>query len=202
MPSAQEILEVLNAISNKYEIAAVVWHAIMYFLIILIALRWKPSKRLFLSFFSLPLFSVAFFAWSSGNPFNGTLFTLQAAFVLINGLRASTEKIIFSEKMFVTAGIIMLVFGLVYPHFLETVNIFKYLYASPFGLIPCPTLSVVIGFMLVFRGFGSKHAMLILTAAGLFYGLFGVFKLGVNIDVVLIFGALMMGVGYVRRRFF
>lgn len=195
MPTSNEILEGLQAITNRHEIFAIGWHAVFYVVLFLLAVvKWKPSNRLLLSLLSLPLFSVAGFAWSAGNPFNGILFMVIAVFVLVSGIRANNEKIVVSEMMFIVSGIIMIVFGMVYPHFLETDNVIKYLYASPVGLIPCPTLSVVIGFMLVYRGFGSKYVMMMLVVFGLFYGLFGVFKLGVYVDAVLIFGAVMLGV--------
>lgn len=201
MPTSEEILAGLQAITNKHEIFAIGWHAVFYVVLFLLAVKkWKPSNRLLLSLISLPFYSVAVFAMISGNIFNGTLFMMIASFVFVSGVTASAEKIAVSEMMFTLSGIIMLIFGLAYPHFLETNNILGYLYASPFGLIPCPTLSAVIGFMLVYRGFGSKYAMLVMIVSGLFYGVFGVFKLGVYIDIVLIFGAVMKGVGYVRER--
>jgi hypothetical protein len=60
------------------------------------------------------------------------------------------------------------------------------------GLIPCPTLSVFIGFTLLFHGFGSKKWMLSAALIGLFYGIFGVLRLKVYLDVALIAGALFL----------
>ncbi len=91
----------------------------------------------------------------------------------------------------------MIAFALLYPHFLESGSYIKYLYASPVGLIPCPTLSLLIGFALVYNGFGSNALTISLVVFGLFYGLFGVFRLGVTLDVGLIIGALSLLVGYI-----
>jgi hypothetical protein len=85
----------------------------------------------------------------------------------------------------------MIIFGLIYPHFIKANSIVEYLYASPAGLIPCPTLSILIGFALVFNGFESRPISLTLIIFGLFYGIFGVFKLKVYIDVMLIFGTVV-----------
>ena len=41
-----------------------------------------------------------------------------------------------------------------------------YAYASPFGLLPCPTLSVVIGLTLIFGGLQSTAWSVLLIAAG------------------------------------
>ena len=91
----------------------------------------------------------------------------------------------------------MIIFGLVYPHFIETNSIFRYLYASPVGLIPCPTLSILIGFVLLFNGFGSQSIILAFIVAGLFYGFFGAFKLGVYLDLFLILGTLTLSVKFI-----
>jgi len=99
------------------------------------------------------------------------------------------------------SGIIMILFGLVYPHFLDTHRVIRYLYASPAGLIPCPTLSILIGFVLLFNGLGSQALTLTCILFGLFYGIFGVLKLAVHIDLVLVFGALVLMVMYILSLF-
>jgi len=86
----------------------------------------------------------------------------------------------------------MIIFGWVYPHFLEKSSLINYLYSAPTGLIPCPTLSIVIGFALLFNRFESKAWPLILSVISLFYGLFGIFRLKVMLDAGLLFGALFL----------
>jgi hypothetical protein len=86
----------------------------------------------------------------------------------------------------------MISFGWVYPHFLESGNWFNYLYAAPTGLIPCPTLSITIGFALLANGLSSRVWSLFLAIIGLFYGLFGIFRLEVHLDVGLLVGALLL----------
>jgi hypothetical protein len=97
-------------------------------------------------------------------------------------------------------GIIMIAFGWVYPHFLEGALPLKYLYASPLGLIPCPTLSLVTGFVLLFKGFSSRRWMLILTIMGFYYGLTGMFNLKVYLDAGLVTGALVLGMLFITER--
>jgi hypothetical protein len=75
-----------------------------------------------------------------------------------------------------------------------------YLYASPTGLIPCPTLSAVVGVGLVVEGLGSRGWSLILVGGGILYGLFGWLRLGVGMDAVLLVGALTLAVA-ARVRF-
>lgn len=86
-------------------------------------------------------------------------------------------------------GILMVAFGWVYPHFLEGASWVSSLYRAPTGLIPCPTLSVAIGLALLANGFSSRAYSVGLGLLGIFYSLFGAFRLGVGIDIVLFIGA-------------
>jgi hypothetical protein len=63
-------------------------------------------------------------------------------------------------------------------------------YGAPTGLVPCPTLSLMIGFALIAGGLAARTWSLTLAAAGVFYGAFGAARLGVTIDLALIAGAL------------
>jgi hypothetical protein len=86
-----------------------------------------------------------------------------------------------------------LALGWLYPHFLHADSWIPYLYASPFALIPCPTLLVVTGVTLMFRNAGSNLWRAALAAAGLFYGALGVFRLGVQLDSVLLASSVLLG---------
>ncbi len=196
MLKAQEILNGLQNIVNEYGIFAIIWHVIFYALIIALVAKWQPSNRLLGTLLFIPLLSVAIFAWISGNPFNGTLFSILSILIFIFGLKASTQPINISQLVYLIVGILMVVFGLVYPHFIDN-SLIKHLYLSPVGLIPCPTLSIIIGFVLIFNGFGSQTINLILIIFGLFYGIFGVLKLAVYVDLVLIFGTITLLIKYI-----
>jgi hypothetical protein len=92
----------------------------------------------------------------------------------------------------VVPGLVLFTFGWLYPHFLETNSLVPYLYAAPTGLVPCPTLSIIIGSTLVVDGLSSRAWCITLGAAGIFYGVFGVLRLGVTIDGLLMLGALVL----------
>lgn len=192
MPNTNEILAGLSDIANNNSLFAILWHVVFYVLLVALVARWRPSNRLFAILICLPLATVAVFAWQGGNPFNGTLFSIMAILILFFGFKVTTETISFSELPFVLIGSLMIIFGLVYPHFIEDNLLIRYLYASPVGLIPCPTLSILIGLLLVFNGFGSQTITLIFLIFGMFYGFFGVLKLAVYLDVFLIFGTFSL----------
>ena len=83
-------------------------------------------------------------------------------------------------------------FGLVYPHFLPGEPWFAYLFAAPFGLLPCPTLALVTGVTLLVRGLDLRPWCWLLAAAGFLYGLLGVLRLGVYLDLPLLAGAVAL----------
>lgn len=192
MPAISAILESLSTISNNAMVLAVVWHLIFAFVIIGLIIGWRPSKKIAATALAVPLLSVGILAWIYKNPFNGIIFLVFAISLAVIGLRLPNEKVYGGPKWSLALGALLIIFGWVYPHFIETSNWFKYLYAAPMGLIPCPTLSITIGFALLINRASIKIWSLFLAFIGLFYGLFGFFRLGVYIDAVLIAGALIL----------
>ena len=85
----------------------------------------------------------------------------------------------------------MCVFALIYPHFLDGAT-WRYAYAAPLGLLPCPTLAFLIAVSLMVRGFESRAWISVLAPLGAIYGVIGVFTLGVTIDWALLAGAALL----------
>ena len=83
-------------------------------------------------------------------------------------------------------------FGWVYPHFLIGEPRAVYLVAAPVGLLPCPSLAVAVGFALLTGAVGTRTYRFTLATLGLFYGLFGVVRLGVALDGGLIAASLVL----------
>jgi hypothetical protein len=138
-------------------------------------------------------------AFAYGNPFNGVLFAAGAvALVVLAGAR-ERRRVARGPAWAAAPGIALIAFAWVYPHFLEA-HPAAYLIAAPVGLIPCPTLSLVIGFALLAGGLGPRAWQLVLAALGLFYGIFGVLRLGVWLDAGLVAGAVALVATAVRIR--
>jgi hypothetical protein len=191
MPTPEQILYSLGTIANQWQLLAVVWHVYFAVLAVGLLLGVRPAKRIGGVLLALPLFSVSALAWASANPFNGGLFALAGITLLVIATRLPQEQIQIAPLWIVGGGILMFLFGWAYPHFLETTSLIPYLYAAPTGLIPCPTLSILIGLSLIVGGFESRTWSLVLGAMGLFYGLTGAIQLGVTIDLFLLLGALL-----------
>lgn len=192
MLTGEQILLGLKEIANSWRPLAVFWHAYFAVLAIALILHLRPLKRLGGYLLALPLLSVSIIAWTSSNPFNGIVFLLISILFIYLSTKLAPEKVQFAPLWIMIPGIIMFLFGWAYPHFLDAPSFLPYLYSAPIGLIPCPTLSIVIGLTLILDGLGSRTLPLILGLSGLFYGTTGAFRLGVSIDMVLLLGAIMI----------
>lgn len=192
MPSADQILSALHQIANQWQVLAVMWHLYFGVLVMGLMVGQRPSKRVGALLLGIPLFSVSILAWITANPFNGAIFALVGLALIALAWRLPNEAIQLAPTWGVAAGVLMFLFGWIYPHFLDTTSFLPYLYAAPTGLVPCPTLSIVIGLSLMVDGFHSRKWSLVLGATGLFYGLFGALRLGVTLDFFLLFGAILL----------
>jgi hypothetical protein len=77
-------------------------------------------------------------------------------------------------------------FGVAYPHFLRTDSWSTFIYAAPFGVLPCPTLAAVVGLAMLAGLYRFRRwSGLLIVAAGV-YGGIGVFRLDVVLDYGLI----------------
>ncbi len=192
MPSADKILAGLEQIANDAWLGAMAWHGLVALAAIALLLGWRPSRRLAAVLLVAPLASVSALAWIFGNPFNGASFAVLAAALLAFARKAAAQPVARAPAWATIAGVAMLAFGWVYPHFLAASTPVAYVYAAPLGLIPCPTLSAVIGFALLGGGLGALNWSLTLAGAGVFYAIFGVVRLGVSLDLPLLGGAVAL----------
>ena len=189
MPGADQILEGATRIANEALPLAVAWHAMVAVGSIALVAGWRPSRRTAALLLTLPLASVSALAFAYGNPFNGTVFAAAVLLSIVLARRLGREPVEAARGWSAAAGIVMVSFGWIYPHFLRTDSALAYLVAAPTGLVPCPSLSLVIGFALLGRGLGDRAWSGVLAAIGLLYGVVGVAKLHVLLDLPLVAGA-------------
>jgi hypothetical protein len=189
MPSPQTIIDQLTLASNNAVAVAIGWHVAIAVATVAVMLGWRPSKRAAGVMLTAPIVSAAAVALAFGNPFNGSILAALALALVLLARRLGPGPVARRSAAAAWAGILLIVFGAFYPHFLQGGSPLAYLYAAPTGLIPCPTLSLVIGFALLAGGLGSRAWSLVLAGFGLFYGLFGVARLHVYLDIPLILGA-------------
>lgn len=139
---------------------------------------------------SLPLFSVSALAFNFGNPFNAAAFALLGFGLAVLASSARPESVVLGPRWAVALGSLLVLFGWTYPHFVTASDWVVYAYAAPLGLIPCPTLAFVVGAALIVGGFALDAWCTTLALAACFYALFGVLRLGVAIDAVLLAGGI------------
>lgn len=191
MPSPEVLLTELGSIANDWRWLAIGWHLIFAGLFFALFVGWRPRARLL--GLVAPLVSVSVVAWLSGNPFNGTMFAVLAAFLIWSVAQFGKMPVIFARFAWVGAGAGVILFGWIYPHFVRMESRVTYLYASPFGVLPCPTLAVMIGMTLIFWHLGSRRWQTALFVTGLLYGAVGVFRLRVQLDWVLLLASVLLG---------
>jgi hypothetical protein len=203
MPSADAILAGLSDAANTWRMLAVLWHL----LVAAVLFAYWTSGQLSNGSVAVVaiglVVSVSLVSAVSGNPFNAAVFAGLAILLVSAASRARTARIRLEEPVWGIPGAMLVLFGMVYPHFLAARSWTEYAFAAPLGLIPCPTLAVVIGLTLMFRYYASIAWTAPLIVAGLLYGLVGVFALGVLLDVALLAGTLVLAnaavTGYGRR---
>ena len=198
MPSPDALLAELGAIANDWRWLAITWHLLFGGLFFTLFAGWRPQARLLGCVLAAALLSVGAVAWLSGNPFNGTMFAALGASLVWSAMRFRSMSVTFARSRWVGAGGGLILFGWIYPHFVRTESWLTYLYASPFGVLPCPTLAVVIGMTLIFRHLSATSWQAVIMAAGLLYGAVGVFRLGVALDWGLLLASAMLGARLVR----
>jgi len=120
------------------------------------------------------------------------MFIGLAVALALESFRVPDEPVRSASPAWIARGAALVVFGAIYPHFLQADSPAAYVVASPFGLLPCPTLSVVIGSTLVFANLGSRRSSALLLMAAALYGAIGVFRLGVALDWGLFVGAALL----------
>jgi len=192
VPTPSQILETLSALAKEWWVLAVIWHLYFAALAAALALKWRPGKSLAAFILAVPLLSVVVTAWLSGNPFTAAVLGAVYMGLAAIGWRLPKTPLSIAVGPLLVPGLFMVLFGLVYPEFLGAASALTYLYAAPVGIVPCPTLSVLVGFSIILGSMGSRHWGLLLGAAGIFYGAFGALRLGVTLDWALFLGSVFL----------
>ncbi|MFZ1866757.1 MAG: hypothetical protein WAU39_21225 [Polyangiales bacterium] len=201
MPSAIDILQGLSQMRDEQHSAAILWHGALLALVLALIFGFRPRQHQARVALVAPLASVSVFAWSYGNPFNGTMFGLAAALLAMLGAYGpSAHRAGRAAFPAAAVGVLLIVFGWAYPELEGATSWWAALWEAPVGVIPCPTLAVVIGLALLGDGLGSTPWSLALSGLGLFYGIFGAWYLGVSIDWVLFIGAALLALEASRKR--
>jgi hypothetical protein len=189
MPTSEEILGGATQLANEWTWLAAFWH--VYFGLVILALLFgaRIRKSVFAGLLALPLLSVSLLAWTVANLFNALVFVSAGMVLLIAAMAQESEDVSLGSNLQVVSGVLLAAFGWVYPHFLEPNSSAAYLTSSPLGILPCPTLTMLVGLTLVAGGLGSRVWSSMLSILGIAYGFIGVVRLGVQLDWALLIGS-------------
>lgn len=198
MPTPDEILAGMISITNRGFVFAVAWHLVVGAGLIAASQQWRASPRFEGALLTAPLLSVSAFAWGVQERFNGTVFLALSATLGLISWR-STRAEVPRQRWTTVLGVVLVSFAWVYPEFLRGWPQVLSLIAAPMGLIPCPTLALVMGFTLLGYGPASRAWAVVLALAASFYAGFGVLRLGVKLDLVLLVGAMGLAVRALGR---
>lgn len=198
MPTSEQILAGLALVANRFLPLAVAWHVSLALAAAALAFGVRPSKRAASVLLVAPLVSVSALAWATSNPFNGVAFACLALALTFIGARLTVTPVVRARAWALALGGSAIVYAWVYPHFLDAHHPATYLIAAPMGLLPCPTLAMVLGIGLGAQGFDSRAWALVTGVAGLFFALFGIIRLGVWLDSGLLVASAAMFV-FARR---
>lgn len=199
MPSPGTILANAIAIATAWQHIALVWHFVFAVAFVALTIGWQPPTRWLALALAAPFVSVSILAWTTANPFNGTVAAVFAVLLAALSPRFSNVRFEPASRRFAWPGIALVAVGWSYPHFLYTDSWTAYAYAAPLGLLPCPTLITAIGLTLIFDLTRVRAWGVLLTLAGLMYGAIGVLHLGVVLDYSLLAGAGALGLALRRE---
>jgi hypothetical protein len=185
--SAENIINYLAAISNQN-----LWLNSLIHLLVIIAIgaifgggKRNYHHRVVDGVIFLLFSSVAINAAIYGNPFHFITFALLALFAFIELFKNKNEFKILRLNIRSIVAFIFVVIGFLYPDFVETTPVALLLF-SPAGIVPCPTLLITLGMLTLAYPKVNIPQYTITALVGACYGLIGVFKLNVYLDIALI----------------
>jgi hypothetical protein len=191
MRTPQEIAVLLTEVSGEARnFSAFVHFAFLAFIILGLIFR-KARNHLFSFFIAFLSLSATVIAVRYAILPNIVIFAVF--FILI--VRAYIKKKLnfdFSSNKPVNSlfGITALVFGFWYLHWVETPVWLNALLYSPLGAVNCPTMLTVAGFLCLGEEPRSVKLEATVALTTLYFGFFGVFRLGAYVDATMIICAL------------
>ncbi len=193
MKSPEEITSMLSNVTAQVKTFSVITH-ILFLLVIVTGLIFKKTRgvlfSLFIAFLSLSatIISIIYMILP-----NVIIFGMFFVLILNAYLKKQLNFELNNQKpVNLVFGISGLVFGFWYLHWVESPVWLNALFYSPLGSINCPTMATICGFLCL----TAKPRSVILEATvaliTLYFGFFGIFRLGAYVDIVLVVCALFM----------
>ena len=189
----QEIINTLSNAADSAKLFSLAMH-IIFALILASGLIFKGARNiLFFMFIALIMLSATavsiVFRLVPNIIVFGLLFVLVLRAFLQDKLNFDFQNLSRADLIF---GIVALVFGFWYFHWVHEPILLNALVFSPLGMLNCPTLLTATGFLILSSKPHSELLEASLAVSTLYFGFFGIMRLNAYIDVVLILCSLYM----------
>jgi hypothetical protein len=189
----EDVVVMLHNAAAELRTAALVLHIIFIAVVVFgIAFR-KARNFLFAAFIAL----ISLTAVIAGIMYrlipNVIVFGLILILTVVAYMRGKLKWDLASTNMcpwFI--GLLALVFGFWYLHWVEEPVMLNALLFSPLGLVNCPTLLTISGFLILSARPRSLALESTVAFSTLYFGFYGVLKVAAYVDVVMILSALYM----------
>lgn len=192
MPTPTDLLAQLQQTADAFTPVALAWHlAVIAALACLDFGVWRPRAPDAVWLAGGPVVSAAMIAFASGNLFNAIV--LGAIVIALGALAGQLPERTLTPAApgWRLLGLGAVGYALAYPHFV-TIAAWSDLGLVPTGVLPCPSLALTVGFGLLGNGFGSRAWSWLAATAAALYGVFGVVRLGVWLDLGLVAAAVAL----------
>ncbi len=193
MVPPQEIFTRLQQIAIEKQDASATVHIIFFVVVVFgIAIR-RIREPLFAAFIAFVSMSAAIVAITHRLTPNIIVFVL---YVILIGRAYLRRKLNFAFMSLPLAdrffGVVALIFGFWYLHWVGPPVALTALYYSPIGILNCPTMLTVTGFLILTSQPRSRGLEAFVGISTLYFGLFGIIKLGAWVDIALVACSLFM----------
>lgn len=193
MKTPEEITKTLTMVTSELRLFSAFVH-VLFLAVIAVGLLFKKIRSVL--FFQLIAFltlsatiaSIKYMILPNILIF-ATIFILIINAYLKKELNFELKEIAPINKYF---GVVGMIFGFWYLHWVETPIWLNALLYSPLGSINCPTLLTICAFLCFTVKPRSVKLELVTALITLYFGFFGIFRLGAYIDVILIICALFL----------
>ncbi len=191
--SPDQITNTLNQITKDMHIWAIIIHAV-YIILIFIGIILKKIRNIVFPILMLILsasatvISIMYMIYPNVIIFL-TFFILTLIAFLRKELNFDFTELKPINKMI---GSVALFFAFYYLHWVGKPLFLNAIFYSPTGIVNCPTMLAFCGFLCFLKQPGSKYLDFFAASITLYFGFFGIMRLGAYIDVFLIITAVFI----------
>lgn len=184
--NAESILNYLSMVSNQNIYLNLIMHVITFLSIpsIFLLKNKRMQKAVFNGLVFILTLSVTVNAFINGNPFHLATFAILSIIALRELIGRNQVVISASNNVTIFVAFIFLFIGVWYPEFVHTTPL-AMLFISPMGIVPCPTLIVILSLFSLNSSGISKIQYIATIIIGAVYAVIGVFLFKVYLDAAL-----------------